>query len=243
MDSKTRFFAVSVLAVLLCIFFASSVSADITDLISGFLSPGDCSVKAFNDACIKCSFTPGGVIDEVCKNSTLDAGKACLFSTYPDAATKYTDHQCPAIDICINQLQTCISQRCPGTDKQDCLSAYCSMCYPEGDRCVARASVDCQGTAICSDKKCEADKGENSETCCTDCDGCKPGLVCESNSCLTPQEVETLTQGAQALTTSTLPQGTGILRALCLSDQNAFLLVTSMSVICGIPLIYKKKKF
>jgi len=239
---------------------ASTASAlSYIDLFSGLVSPGQCSVKAFENACSGCSFTPQGKIDEACKEDKLDGGKACLFSTYPGLASKYDNRakECPAIDICVNALQACIDSKCPGTDKQDCLSDYCRSCYPEGDRCIARASVDCMAAAKCPNQKCEDSKGENQETCCADC-GCPEGKECKDNACYTPgtepkPEIPSTTMPTETGGESERPpQGLGILWALlgevvaemirmCGFDLAAPLLTASMSVLIGIPVLLKKR--
>lgn len=239
--------------VLLCTFIPNASAeglSDLSNLISGLLSSSNCTLETFKATCNDCSFSSAGKIDEACQKSHENQGKGCIASNYPEAAQKYNKQECPAIDYCVYTLGLCVSSRCPGTDKQDCLSPYCKTCYSEGDRCVARASVDCQGTGGCGDEKCEEDKGENSETCCRDCDGCKTGLVCESNSCITPQEVESLLQEQQQgppttqpeVVPTTLPQGTGILWALCHGGLDLPLVTMSMALIIGVPILCRKKK-
>jgi hypothetical protein len=233
--------------------------SDVGNLISGLISPGDCSVKAFQETCKNCAFTPDGKVNEACANGYQEAGKGCLASTHPNLAAKYPNGECPALDVCVNALKACVAERCPGTDKQDCGSTYCLTCYQDGDRCAIRANLDCAGSAKCGNTKCESEKGENSDTCCTDCN-CPQGKECKNNACVLPG-----TEPKPDVVTTTIPstggeggsegppQGLGILwalihdlllglREMCGGGLAAPLASSSIALFLGVPLVLRRRK-
>jgi len=166
-------------AVLTCLLFVSV----------GVSALQQCSTQAYTRQCTECGFDSNGKSNQACQDMHQNKGKACVGTTYPGASAKYALGMCPAVDACVNQLKGCVALKCPGSDLDDCKSFACRSCFEESDRCIARAAKDCDGKAKCNNNKCEKDKGETKETCCSDC-GCSVGLVCKQNKCAEKPEEE-----------------------------------------------------
>jgi len=151
-----------------------------------------CATDGAGAACGACSFDSSGKIDQECNQQYKDKATTCVALAYPIAAPKYYLGMCDALQSCIDGLQACIGRVCPGPDRVNCQNPACRNCYGEADRCAYRASSDCDEKAKCPDRKCDADKGETQDTCCSDC-GCPEGLTCKENACgkETPQSTTT----------------------------------------------------
>jgi len=169
--SKTRFLVI----VFFCVVFLSLVS-DSSALAS-------CAVNSFTGSCGNCAFDNYGKMDQTCYNKYENGGRGCLAVKYPVMAVMYPLGSCPALETCVNSLKGCSDVKCVGTGKSNCRNPVCKACYEEADRCAFRASKDCDETARCNDRKCDADKGETQDTCCTDC-GCPTGMWCNDNKCV-----------------------------------------------------------
>ncbi|MBI5222880.1 hypothetical protein HY990_00505 [Candidatus Micrarchaeota archaeon] len=85
-------------------------------------------------------------MDQACYQKYQDSGVACLFSAYPIESIQYKMGNCPAIDVCVDRLNTCKALYTQGNDKFDCDSDSINHCFVRGDACVARAVKDCSGT-------------------------------------------------------------------------------------------------
>jgi hypothetical protein len=140
-----------------------------------------CATEAYTRSCDGCSFT-GDSMDQGCKDSYQNKGKLCVMAAYPIASTKYFADMCPPMQGCIDILQSCNGARCAGDDQSRCRQASCRSCYEDADRCAYLASYNCDDTEKCGNKDCNADKGENQETCCADC-GCAGGKKCVDDRC------------------------------------------------------------
>lgn len=105
-----------------------------------------CAQKSYATSCTKCSFDSNGKMDQVCYDGYQNSGKGCLFAAYPLESLEYSGGNCPAIDICIDRLQTCKALYSSGNDQADCLTGDIRNCFVQGDKCVAAAVKDCKGT-------------------------------------------------------------------------------------------------
>ncbi len=159
-----------------------------------------CSTKSFDNICGSCAFV-GGKVDGGCKDKNENLAKACLATSYPAMVVKYPLGMCPALDSCINALQSCVDTNGPANHKHDCVNPLCRPCYPKADACAMMASSDCDDEERCGDTKCEKKAGEDKSTCCADC-GCDQGLECVGDQCVKPQATES---GVVSGMTSGLP--------------------------------------
>lgn len=102
-----------------------------------------CAQKSYTTSCSKCSFDQNGKMDQSCYEKYQGSGQACLFAAYPLESMAYTSGNCPAIDACIERLQTCKAMYSSGNDLSDCATGDITNCFVQGDRCVAMAVKNC----------------------------------------------------------------------------------------------------
>lgn len=106
-----------------------------------------CGQQAYFDACIFCSFTEGGKINDSCKNGYTSNGRTCIMSKYPVAAGMYTAGNCTEWDDCVSQTSACVRAASTGNDKEDCTNMAIESCYTQGDACIETASRACAARA------------------------------------------------------------------------------------------------
>ncbi len=81
-----------------------------------------------------------------CYHSYQDRGKACLFGARPLESAEHAAGSCPAIDVCIERLQTCKALYSSGSDAEDCSTGDIHNCFVQGGICVATAVKNCGGS-------------------------------------------------------------------------------------------------
>ncbi|MFH1785159.1 MAG: hypothetical protein ABH842_01905 [Candidatus Micrarchaeota archaeon] len=106
-------------------------------------SAATCAQKSYSTSCQKCNFDANGKMDQDCYNGYQTSGKGCLFAAYPLESIAYAGGNCPAIDSCVDRVQTCKAIFSSGSDKIDCMTGDISNCFVQGDKCVALAVKDC----------------------------------------------------------------------------------------------------
>lgn len=111
-------------------------------LLSGIASAG-CASDSYSKACASCSFDADGKMDKECYNGYQASGTACVSASFPIAAAKYAQGQCPQIDQCAAELSQCKAQYATGNDKADCEEGTVSVCFSAADSCVNKAVVAC----------------------------------------------------------------------------------------------------
>lgn len=102
-----------------------------------------CSADAYRRACATCPFDKSGKIDRSCMDGFRASGIACVSSSYPIMSAKYSAGECPAVDACASELQSCVAHYSTGNDKADCQEGSVSVCYTASDHCVAKAAINC----------------------------------------------------------------------------------------------------
>jgi hypothetical protein len=115
-------------------------------LILLFMAPvafAGCASGAYAKSCASCSFDANGKIDQSCMNGYKASGTACVSSSYPIMAGKYSAGQCPEVDSCAAELQSCSAQYSTGNDKTDCSEGSVAICYSAADQCTKSAAVKC----------------------------------------------------------------------------------------------------
>ncbi|MCX6777478.1 MAG: hypothetical protein NT157_01175 [Candidatus Micrarchaeota archaeon] len=111
--------------------------------LAGVLYAADCSSVAYKKACGQCSFDANGKMDEACFKAKQAEGLTCTTASYPIASAKYAKGECPAIDDCASELQSCQAQYASGSDKADCEEGSIAVCFAASDECVAKAANTC----------------------------------------------------------------------------------------------------
>jgi hypothetical protein len=109
-------------------------------------SAATCAEKSYSISCQKCTFDSNGKMDQTCYSGYQESGKLCLFAAYPLESIAYTNGECPAIDTCVDRLQTCKAFYASGNDSLDCESGQIDHCFTKADACVAAAVKNCTGT-------------------------------------------------------------------------------------------------
>ncbi|MDD5337539.1 MAG: hypothetical protein PHS02_03590 [Candidatus ainarchaeum sp.] len=106
-------------------------------------SAAGCSAKSYADACANCPVDASGKMDASCYSGYKSSGITCVSTSYPIASGKYAAGQCPGIDACAQELQTCQNQYSSGNDSADCQEGSVAICYGAADECVKQAAVKC----------------------------------------------------------------------------------------------------
>ncbi len=112
-------------------------------LMAGTSFAATCAIKSYTTSCMKCSFDSYGKMDQKCYEQYQNNGVACLFAAYPVESIQYKMGNCPAIDACIQKLETCKALYTSGNDKTDCGLGEIDHCFARGDACVADAVKHC----------------------------------------------------------------------------------------------------
>ncbi|MBI5227440.1 hypothetical protein HY988_02515 [Candidatus Micrarchaeota archaeon] len=115
-------------------------------LVLGFATvsfAATCASKAYASSCLKCTFDKDGKMDSQCFEGYQSKGIACLFSAYPIESIQYKAGACPAIEACINKLETCKAAYASSNDKYDCEVGNINHCFRRADTCVADAVKHC----------------------------------------------------------------------------------------------------
>ncbi|MFH0737766.1 MAG: hypothetical protein V1827_04140 [Candidatus Micrarchaeota archaeon] len=113
-------------------------------LLSGAaFAAADCAASAYRKACTQCEFDEDGMIDKACQSTYQSGGTSCVSMYYPIMSAKYAKGECPAVDACASELQSCVAQYSSGNDKEDCQEGSVGVCYAAADSCVRSAAVKC----------------------------------------------------------------------------------------------------
>lgn len=102
-----------------------------------------CAADAYRKACASCPFDESGKMDRSCWEGYKQSGIACTSASYPIMSTKYAAGQCPQVDACASELQSCIAAASSGNDRGDCLEGSVSVCYSAADKCTEKAAIAC----------------------------------------------------------------------------------------------------
>ncbi|MFH1222333.1 MAG: hypothetical protein V1492_04585 [Candidatus Micrarchaeota archaeon] len=112
-------------------------------LIAAGLVTAGCAASAYTKTCASCQFDANGKVDSACSGGYKASGTACVSSSYPIMSAKYAAGQCPAVDSCASELQSCAAQYSSGNDKADCQEGSVAVCYSAADSCVKSAAIKC----------------------------------------------------------------------------------------------------
>ncbi|MEM2948555.1 MAG: hypothetical protein QXG02_03425 [Candidatus Anstonellales archaeon] len=105
-----------------------------------------CASDAYKQACYNCHFDENGKIDEACLEKYKQEGIACTSKAYPIMSAKYAAGQCPDVQVCASELQSCIHRHSTGNDKLDCEGIEVFGCYYDADICTRKAAEKCGET-------------------------------------------------------------------------------------------------
>jgi hypothetical protein len=111
--------------------------------ISGIAYALDCATNAYVKSCDDCGFNASGAMYPACYTFYQEWGKKCIAEKRPLLASAYNNGQCPQVDACSQELQSCKSAASTGNDKQDCLNPLVGTCFTAADACVAKADAQC----------------------------------------------------------------------------------------------------
>ena len=109
-------------------------------------SAATCASKSYTSSCYNCGFDKDGKMNQACYEGYQNRGVACLFAAYPIESSLYKLGACPAIDVCVDRLNTCKALYSSNNDKLDCASESLNHCFVRGDTCVVAAVKNCSGT-------------------------------------------------------------------------------------------------
>ncbi len=115
-------------------------------LILLFMAPvafAGCASEAYSKSCASCSFDANGKIDQSCSGGYKASGTACVSTSYPIMAGKYSAGKCPEVDACASELSSCSAQYSSGNDKSDCSEGSVAVCYSAADSCTRSAAAKC----------------------------------------------------------------------------------------------------
>lgn len=115
-------------------------------ILTSLVFAATCAQKSYSASCTKCKFDQNGKMDQACYEGYQTSGKACLFGAYPLESIQYSSGNCPAIDVCVDRLQTCKAMYSTRNDQLDCDVGQINHCFIRGDACVAKAVQNCSGT-------------------------------------------------------------------------------------------------
>lgn len=110
--------------------------------LTGIVSAG-CATDAYSKSCSSCSFDQHGKMDSSCYGGYQSSAITCLSTKYPIASAKYSAGQCPGIDYCLSELNSCKAQYSSGNDKADCEEGSVAICFAAADECVKSAAIKC----------------------------------------------------------------------------------------------------
>jgi len=102
-----------------------------------------CASESYAKACASCSFDAQGKIDQSCKDGYKSSGTACVSTSYPIMAAKYSAGNCSQVDECASELQSCVAQYSTGNDSADCKEGSVAVCYSSADICTQSAAGKC----------------------------------------------------------------------------------------------------
>ena len=109
-------------------------------------SAESCGAEAYANSCKGCHFQDGRM-DPACYEGYQTSGEACLFAAYPLSVTAYENKKCPAIQYCIDQLNSCKASASTGNDENDCQGTAVAACFIAGDACIDDATKHCDTPA------------------------------------------------------------------------------------------------
>lgn len=102
-----------------------------------------CAENSYLRACSSCPFDASGKMDSSCYSAKRSEGTVCVSNIYPIMAAKYAAGECPALDQCIAELQSCTAQYSTGNDRADCQEGSTRICYVAADQCTKKAAIQC----------------------------------------------------------------------------------------------------
>ena len=102
-----------------------------------------CASESYAKACTSCSFDAQGKIDQSCMDGYKTSGTACVSTSYPIMAAKYSAGNCSQVDQCASELQSCVNQYSTGNDSDDCKEGSVAICYASADECTRSAASEC----------------------------------------------------------------------------------------------------
>jgi len=121
-------------------------SIALVGLVLLFVAPvafAGCASESYAKSCASCSFDANGKIDQSCMNGYKSSGTACVSTSYPVMAAKYSAGNCSQVDECASQLQSCTAQYSTGNDSADCKEGSMAVCYTIADQCTSSAAGKC----------------------------------------------------------------------------------------------------
>ena len=102
-----------------------------------------CAADAYRKTCASCSFDANGRVDQSCSSGYKNSGISCTSTSYPIMSGKYAAGECPQVDACASELQSCVAQYSSGDDRADCNEGSLAVCYSAADSCTKSAAVAC----------------------------------------------------------------------------------------------------
>jgi hypothetical protein len=123
------------------------LSIGILVLLSGAVFAG-CASEAYSKTCNSCSFDANGKVDRSCSDGYKNGGTACVSTSYPLMAAKYSEGKCPQLESCADELRSCTAQYNSGDDKADCAEGSAAVCYAAADLCTKSAAAKCNDLEV-----------------------------------------------------------------------------------------------
>jgi hypothetical protein len=82
-------------------------------------------------------------MDRSCSDGYRSSGITCTSTSYPIMSGKYAAGQCPQVDACASELQSCVAQYSSGDERADCQEGSVGVCYSAADQCTRSAARAC----------------------------------------------------------------------------------------------------